>query len=391
MSLLSDISVLDVTQVISGSFASMMLADMGADVVKIERPETGDFGRANAPFVGERSAYFMSLNRNKRSVTLDLSSEDGQEAFLRLAEEADVIIENLKPGTLTKFGLDYEHVSERNSGIVYCSVSGFGQTGPYADLPALDIIVQAFAGNMSMTGPRDGQPYRSGIPIGDIAGSMFASQSVLAALHERDRTGEGQYIDVSMAEGLISWLTVRAGYTFATDRRYPRTGNQLDEIVPYGVYETADSYLALAAVHDAHWDRLCELLERPALATDERFADMESRRENRAAVDDALSAIFAERSTEEWFDRLARDIPVSPVHDTKSVFADEHVRERGLVEEREIDGNAHPFINLPVQFSDATTEIYRDPPTVGEHTRERLRAVGYDESALDELEADGVI
>lgn len=391
MSLLSDVKVLDVTQVISGSFASMMLADMGADVVKIERPETGDFGRQNPPFVGDRSAYFMSLNRNKKSVSLDLSSEEGQRAFLRLAAKSDVVIENLKPGTLTKFGLDYESVRERNQGIIYCSVSGFGQTGPYADLPALDIVIQAYSGNMSMTGPRDGQPYRSGIPIGDIAGSMYASQSVLAALHDRDRTGEGQFIDVSMAEGLISWLTVRAGYTFATDEPYPRTGNQLDEIVPYGVYETADSYLALAAVQDRHWDRLCELLDRPELATDERFEDMASRQDNREDVDAVLSEVFAERTTEEWFDLLARDIPVGPVNDTKEVFEDEHVRERGLVEDREVDGRSHPFVNLPVQFSDAETGIRRDPPTVGEHTRKELRAVGYDEETLDELEANGTI
>lgn len=391
MSLLSDVKVLDVTQVISGSFASMMLADMGADVVKVERPETGDFGRQNPPFMGDRSAYFMSLNRNKKSVSLDLSSEEGQQAFLRLAEKSDVIIENLKPGTLTKFDLDYESVKEQNESIIYCSVSGFGQTGPYADLPALDIVVQAYSGNMSMTGPKDGQPYRSGIPIGDIAGSMYASQSVLAALHARNRTGEGQYIDVSMAEGLVSWLTVRAGYTFATDKPYPRTGNQLDEIVPYGVYETADSYLALAAVQDQHWDRLCELLDRPELATDDRFADMASRQENREAVDDVLSDIFAERTAEEWFDLLARDIPVGPVNDTKSVFADEHIRERGLVEEREVDGQSHPFVTLPVQFSDADTDIRRKPPTVGEHTRTELREAGYDEETLDDLESRGII
>lgn len=391
MSLLSDIRVLDVTQVISGSFASMMLADMGADVVKIERPETGDFGRSNPPFVDDRSAYFMSMNRNKKSVALDFSSQDGQQAFLRLAEKADVIIENLKPGTLSKFGLDYEAVRERNEGIIYCSVSGFGQTGPYADLPALDIIVQAFSGNMSMTGPEDGQPYRSGIPIGDVAGSMYASQSVLAALHERDRSGKGQYIDVSMAEGLISWLTVRAGYTFATDESYPRTGNQMDEVVPYGLYETADSYVAVAAVQGHHWDRLCSAIERPELATDERFADMASRREHRDAVDEVLLEAFAKETTEEWFERLAGDVPVAPVNDTKSVFEDEHIKQRDLVEERTVDGREHPFITLPVKFSDATTDVYRDPPTVGEHTRDELQAVGYDEATLSELADDDVI
>lgn len=391
MGLLSDIKVLDVTQVLSGGFASMMLADMGADVVKVERPETGEMGRANPPFVGERSAYFMSLNRNKKSVTLDLGSEEGRDAFLRLAETADVIVENLKPGALKRFELDYENVRERNEGIIYCSISGFGQTGPYASLPALDIVVQAFSGNMSITGPPGDQPYRSGIPIGDIAGTMYASQSVLAALHERDRTGKGQHIDVSMAEGLTSWLTVRAGYTFATGEAYPRTGNQLDEVVPYGVYETADAHIALAAVADRHWDELCELIDRPELAEDDRFRDMASRRENREAVDEILSEVFAEATSDEWFDRLSQAIPVAPVNDTKSVFEDEHLRERGLVEEREVDGHSHPFINLPVKFSDADTDIRRNPPLLGEHTREELRAVGYDEATLDELESDGTI
>lgn len=391
MSLLSDIKVLDVTQVLSGSFASMMLADMGAEVVKVERPETGELGRSYSPFVGERSAYFMSLNRNKKSVALDLSSENGRDAFLRLAEKADVIIENLKPGTMRKFGLGYEDVRERNESVVYCSVSGFGASGPYASLPALDIVVQAFSGNMSITGPPGDQPYRAGIPIADIAGAMYASQSVIAALYGRNETGRGQYIDVSMADGLISWLTVRAGYTFATESAYPRTGNQLDEIVPYGVYETADAHLALAAVADRHWDALCELLERPELADDPRFYDMAARRENREAVDEALTDVFAERPSAEWFDRLSHAVPVAPVNDTKSVFEDEHVRERGLVEEREIDGHAHQFINSPVRFSDADTDLRRNPPRLGEHTRTELGTVGYDEETLDELEADGTI
>ena len=391
MSLLSDIKVLDVTQVLSGGFASMMLADMGAEVVKIERPATGEIGRAYPPFVGDMSAYFMSLNRNKKSVTLDLGSAEGREAFLRLAETADVIVENLKPGTLTKFSLDYDSVRERNEGIIYCSISGFGQTGPYAALPALDVVIQAFSGSMSITGPPGEQPYRAGIPIGDIAGSMYANQSILAALHERDGTGKGQYIDVSMAEGLISWLTVRAGYTFATGNAYPRTGNQLDEIVPYGVYETADAHIALAAVADRHWDAFCELVDRQELAEDPRFHDMASRRKNRETVEELLSEVFAEGTTAEWFDRLAETVPVAPVNDTKSVFEDEHVRERGLVEEREVDGHPHPFINLPVEFSAADTDIRRGPPTLGEDTREELRAVGYDEETLDELDADGTI
>jgi crotonobetainyl-CoA:carnitine CoA-transferase CaiB-like acyl-CoA transferase len=267
---LDGISVLDVTQMISGPFASMQLADLGADVVKIERPDGGELGRSNPPFVGGRSTYFASVNRNKRSVALDLSSDPGRDAFLSLAEVADVVVENNPPGRMARFGLDYESVRERNPEVVYCSISGFGQDGPYRELPALDLVAQAMSGVTSITGPADDQPYRAGLPIADLTASMFAVQSVVLALFRRERTGEGDRIDVSMLDCLASWLTVRAGHSFGTGEPYPRMGNAVDEFVPYDIYETADGYLAVAVVADHQWRRLCRALDLDEYAEDDR-------------------------------------------------------------------------------------------------------------------------
>ena len=262
MAPLDGVTVLDITQMVAGPFASMQLADLGADVYKIERPDGGELGRSNPPFVEGRSAYFASVNRNKRSVALDLKSEDGQAAFRSLAAEADVIVENNPPGRMEGFGLGYEGIRELNPGIVYCSISGFGQTGPYRELPALDIVAQAMSGVMSMTGPGDGKPYRAGVPIGDIAASMYAVQSIVMALFQAERTGEGDYLDVSMVDCLVQWLTVRAGYTWGAGEPYPRSGNSLEEFVPYGVWDTADGYLAVVVVADHHWERPCAVIDR---------------------------------------------------------------------------------------------------------------------------------
>lgn len=388
---LADVNVLDVTQVLSGSFATMMLGDLGAEVVKIERPGRGDIARSNPPFVGEQSAYFLSLNRNKQSVALDLSSNEGQEIFLDLAAEADVIVENLKPGTMDQFGLGYEDVTARNEDIIYCSISGFGQTGPHADLPALDIIVQAFSGNMSITGPSDGQPYRSGIPIGDIAGSMYAVQSVLAALHARSRTGDGEYLDVSMADGLMSWLTVRAGYTFATGQRYPRMGNELEEFVPYGAFETADSYLVIAVVQDHHWARLQEAVDEPVL-TEDRFETMESRREHREELEELLAQALQERSTDKWFELLSdAGVPVAPVNDTHEIWGDEHVQARNLEERIDVNGDSTSIIRPPVSFSEQSSPIRLLPPKLGEHSHDVLRELGYDDETINTLAEEGII
>lgn len=384
---LDGITVIDATQVVSGPYASMMLADMGAEVVKVERPDGGDIGRANPPFMNGHSGYFTSVNRNKKSVALNLKRERDKDAFLSLAEKADVIVENNPTGRMEKFGLGYETVRERNDEIVYCSITGFGQTGPYRKLPALDIIVQAMSGVMSITGPPDGQPYRAGIPIGDIAGSMYAVQSILLSLYEREHSGTGDYIDVSMLDSTISWLTVRAGYTFGAGEPYPRMGNKLTEYVPYGVFSTADSPLAVVVVTDDHWQRLCDVIDRPELADDDRFATVDARRENRDELEDVLTDVFVRRSADDWFDELSdQHVPAAPIYDTDELWDDEHVRARELLATVEDDGGTFQTIRHPVKFDNIDTELTQGVPELGEHTKEVLTDAGYSETEIAEFE-----
>lgn len=381
---LADVTVLDVTQMVAGPFASMQLADLGADVYKVERPDGGELGRKNPPFIDDRSAYFAAVNRNKESIALDLASDRGREAFLDLAGEADVIVENNPPGRMEKFGIGYETVREHNPGIVYCSITGFGETGPYSDLPALDIVVQALSGVMSMTGPAEGPPQRAGVPIGDIAASMYAVQSVILSLFERRRTGEGEYLEVALLDCLVQWLTVRAGYAWGTDDAYPRMGNSLREFVPYGVWETGDGYLAVVVVADHHWRRLCEVIDRPELATDERFATGAARRQHREAVDDLLRTALASASAEEWFDRLrGRQVPAAPIRDTLEVWEDDHVRTRDLLTSVRDGDHEVPAIRYPVAVGDGT--IDRGVPALGGATRDALAEAGFDAADIDTI------
>jgi len=374
-------TVLDVTQMVSGPFASMVLADLGAEVLKVERPG-GELGRSNPPFTDGRSEYFTAVNRNKRSVALDLKSDDGREAFLALAEDADVVVENNPTGRMERFGIGYDAVRERNPEVIYCSITGFGQTGPYADRPALDIVAQAMSGVMSITGPPEGDPYRAGVPIGDIAASMYAVQGVLLALLGREQGDGGEYIDISMLDCLQSWLTVRAGYTFGTGERYPRTGNALAEFVPYGTFEASDGHLAVVVVADHQWDRLCAAIDRPDLGADPDLETAAGRREHRERVESELAETFATAPVDEWFDRLAgADVPVAPVYDTLETWEDEHVRHRGL--RAEVEGA--DAIRHPVKYGSTEPSIRRGVPAVGEHTRETLEAAGVDDERIAAL------
>lgn len=378
---LDEVTVLDVTQMVSGPLASMVLADLGAEVLKVERPG-GELGRSNPPFTEGRSEYFSAVNRNKKSVALDLKSDDGREAFLALADGADVVVENNPTGRMERFGLGFETVRERNPDVIYCSITGFGQTGPYAGRPALDIVAQAMSGVMSITGPPEGDPYRAGVPIGDIAASMYAVQAVLLALLGREQGDGGEYIDVSMLDCLQSWLTVRAGYTFGTGEPYPRTGNALAEFVPYGTFEASDGHLAVVVVADHQWDQLCAAIDRPDLGADPELETAAGRREHRERVESELAETFATAPVEEWFDRLAEaDVPVAPVYDTRETWEDEHVRHRGL--RTEVEGAG--AIRHPVQYGSTEPSIRHGVPAVGEHTREALEAAGVDDERIAAL------
>jgi formyl-CoA transferase len=382
---LADVRVLDCTQMLSGPFATQLLADLGADVVKVERPEVGDITRAVGPTVGdsEVSSYFASLNRGKRSVELDLSTPAGVAAFERLAADADVIVENYRPGTMAEWGLGYDDLRKVNEDLVYCSISGFLE-GPNRDLAAFDMVAQALSGSMSVTGQADGPPARPGIPIGDICAGMYAALSIVTALSVRDQHG-GQRVEVPMFEGLVSWLTERAGRTLATGDPYPRMGTAHPSLAPYRAFETADGWFAVAVGSEGTWDALCEAIDRPDLADDPRFETNADRVEHREELTAELEPLFAERSAEAWFDLFReRGVPGAPVRDTDEVFEDPQLRESDVTADLSLGGIDMPLVQFPARFSGLSTGTDRVPPRLGEHTAEVL-----DDDALDAVESDG--
>src|SRR6202790_1146007 len=298
---LAGVRVLALSRILSGPFATMIFADLGADVIKLENPRTGDDTREWAPpYQGDQSAYFLSVNRNKRGVAVDLKTEQGREIALRLAERADVVVENFRPGTAGRLGLGYDALTARNPGLIYASISGFGQTGPYASEPGYDAIAQALGGLMSVTGETDGEPVRVGNSAADLAAAMWAAVGILSALHARNRTGRGDWIDVSLLDGQIAWLTYLAGGYFATGEVPRRYGSAHPSIVPYQALRTADGHLMVAVGNDTLWQRFAPLIGMPELVDDPRFATNPDRVVNRAALIPLVEAALATRGSAEW-------------------------------------------------------------------------------------------
>lgn len=384
---LHNVQVLDVTQALAGPYATMQLADLGADVVKIEKPGSGDITRSFPPFIEGESSYFHLVNRNKKSVVLDLRSEEGANAFKEMAKRADVIVENYKPGTMAKFGIDYESIKEINENVVYCSISGYGQSGPYKTFRAVDGVVQAFSGNMSITGPEDGAPHRSGFPIGDIAGTMYAVQSIILALYHRERTGEGQYIDVSLADSLITWSIPRIRHTLY-DGTLPNRGNNPQSLYPLGIFETKDDPIFISAFSDGMWHNLCETLDRQDLIDDDRFDTAEKRYENREALDEILEAELGEMTAEESVELLAPHIAAAPINDFKMLLENKQVKHRDIFQEIDVDGEEYSVMNHPVKFSSFEQEITSVAPRHGAHTEEVLKAFGIDENVIERMVDD---
>lgn len=380
---LDGVRVLDCTQMLAGPFATQLLVDLGAEVVKIERPGHGDITRHVGIELGDSGLtdYFSSLNRGKESVELDLSTEKGAAAFERLAETADVLVENYRPGTMEKWGLGYEGIREINEGLVYCSISGFLE-GPYRDIPAFDMVAQALSGSMSITGEADGPPMRPGIPIGDICAGMYAVVGIVSALYGSD---EGQHIEVPMFEGLVTFLVERASRTIATDEPYPRLGTTHPSLAPYRTFETADGWFAVAIGSDNVYELFCESIDRPDLAEDERFSSNADRVEHREALAAELEPLFAERRNDEWFE-LFREygIPCAPVQDTKELFGDEHLQQSGVLEDITIGDVEFPYPLCPIQFSTQSTRSGHTPPVLGADT-ERVLSEILPESALSEF------
>jgi formyl-CoA transferase len=399
---LEGLRILDLTRALAGPYCTMMLGDLGADVIKLEQPGRGDESRGwGPPFVGQpygpypgESAYYLSANRNKRSITVNLKSPEGREIVRRLAGTSDVLAENFRTGTLDEMGLGYQDLQAVNLRLVYCSISGYGRTGPYADRPGYDFVIQAEGGMMGITGPEEGPPYRVGIPIVDITAGMFAATAILAALRARDLTGEGQLIDLSLLDTMAALLTNVASNYLVGGEGPRRLGNAHPNITPYEAFPARDRWFALAAANERQWAILCEVIGRPELKDDPRFANNNARVANRAALREALSRAFQARDADEWLARFQEaGLPCGPINAIPDVFAHPQAEARGLVLETE-----HPtaekvrFPGFPYKFMRTPAVVRRPPPLLGQHTAEVLvEVLGYSAEDVAVFQGRGVV
>lgn len=398
---LSTLLILDLTRVLAGPYATMMLGDLGARVIKIEQPGRGDDTRRwGPPFTANgESAYFLCVNRNKESLTLNLKTAEGRAILLELVRHADVLLENFKVGTMAELGLDYFSLHEVNPGLIYCSITGYGQTGPYAPRPGYDIAIEAEAGIMSITGPADseagpGEPYKVGVAIVDITTGMNAVIAILAALHHRTMTGQGQWLDLALFDTQLAWLANVASSYLISGETPKRYGNAHAVIVPYQTMPTADGWLMLAVGNDGQFVRLCAVLDQPAWAADARFATNPARVAHRETLIPALEAIFRTRTKAEWHAALtAVEVPCSSVNDIPTVLADPHTAARQMVQvvNHPVTGNI-PLIGPALKFSATPATIRSAPPLLGEHTESILISnLGYTKEKIEALRAQGVI
>jgi len=390
---LAGLVVCDLTRALAGPYCTMMLADLGARVIKVETPDGGDDTRGwGPPFLDGESAYFMSINRNKESLTLNLKERAGQEVLWRLLGGSDVLVENFRPGTIGRLGFGYEAVHARLPRLVYCSISGFGQTGPYRERPAYDLIVQGMGGLMAITGEPDGNPMRVGVAVADICAGMFAAYGVLAALRARDRDGLGQWVDAAMLDGQVAWMTYMAANYFATDENPPRVGSAHTNLVPYQPFPTKDGFVTVAVGSEGLWQRLCRVLEAP-LADDPRFATNAARVAHRRELLEALFPMFRRRTTAEWVARLGdAGVPAGPISRISDVMTDPQVLHREMVVEVRHPRAGRMRVNgVPLKFSGTPGAVRTPPPVLGEHTAAVLRELGYSDAEAAALRGAGAV
>ena len=391
---LEGVRILDLSRVYAGPAGSMILGDLGAEVIRVEHPENTDSMRGWVPFVNGESTYYMSANRNKKSVTLNLKTEKGKKLFLQMAEKADVVMENFKTGTMERMGLSYEQLKKRKEDIILCSITGYGQTGPYHMEPGFDPVIQAIGGLMDITGDPEGEPMRVGVPVVDMMTSQYVAIGILSALRQRDLTGKGQHLDIALLDVQVSALANIASSYLNTGTISKRIGNNHSYIVPYQVFQTKDRPLMVCAGNDRLFEKLCHALGKPEWAQDEKFKTNNKRVENREELTEKIQAVFHEKTADEWYDILAKaGVPSGQVNNVEQVFHHPQVKARQAVEEV-----AHPavgtvkIVKSPLRFSEFGIQTKTHPPLLGEHTDEFYeKEFGMSKDELERLKAEGII
>ncbi len=391
---LEGIRVLDLSRVVSGPYCTMMLGDLGAEIIKIEHPDIPDETRSwGPPFASGRSdsAYYLSMNRNKKSLTLNFKTEAGKEILKKLIEQSDILVENFRVGTLEKLGFGYAQVKEINPQLVYCSISGYGSTGPYAHKGGYDVIIQGMGGLMSITG--DKEPMKVGVPIVDITTAMLASQAILAALFVRARTGKGQFVETSLLEAQVSWLA-NVGSNYLVSGNLPeRFGNQHPNIVPYQPYKAKDGSFIVTVTNDKLWKNFCQAIEKPELFNDDKFNTNSQRLANRQELNNILESVFKTKNVNEWIKIFeAVEVPVGPINNLEQVFNDPQVLHRDMLVEIEYPSGTVKMPGIPVKFSDTKPSIRFAPPLHGEHTEEIICSIlKYSKEEFKDLKNNKVI
>lgn len=391
---LEGLVILDLTRVLAGPYASMVLADMGAEVIKIEMPVKGDDARHFGPFIGSESAYFMSINRDKKSITLDLKKDKAKEIFKKMLETADIVMENYRPGTMEKLGLGYDVMKSINPKIIYAACSGFGSTGPYRFKPAYDIIVQGMGGLMGITGHQGGEPTRVGASMGDITAGLFTAIGILTALHAREKSGLGQMIDISMLDCQVAVLENAIARYFVSGEVPVRAGNHHPSITPFDAFPTKKGYIVIAVGNDVLWNKFCNAVKKPELIDDHRFVTNALRTKNRIHMQDVLSKIFMQKSAVQWMDILEQaGIPCGPVNRIDEVVNDPQIISRDMIVEVEhpVAGKLH-MPGTPIKLSETPGKIEMPSPLLGQHTDEILvRFLGLNEEEIEQLKNDGIV
>ncbi|MGH2357824.1 MAG: CaiB/BaiF CoA transferase family protein [Candidatus Limnocylindria bacterium] len=391
---LKGVRVLDLTRVLAGPFCSMILGDMGAEVIKVEEPGKGDDTRSWPPFASGESTYFMSVNRNKKSLTLNLKADEGRDLLKRLARKSDVVLENFRTGTMDKLGLGYKTLARLNPRLVYCAISGFGESGPESHRAGYDLVVQAESGLMDITGFEGGEPVKVGTSIADLVAGMSAAHGVTLALLARHRTHRGQKVEISMLDAMAALLTYQAGIYFGTGQRPSRRGNKHPSIVPYEVFKASDAYLTLGVANDSLWARCCTAMERPELTTDPRYATVASRVQHRETLVPLLNEILGARSADDWMKRFeAAGVPAGRIRTVAEVCQSEHLKTRGMVVTL-----PHPkagrltVMGVPIRLHGTPGKAAVAPPLLGQHTEAVLKSVlGMTRPQVARLRAAGVV